>query len=328
MKRLKTKSVKVLVAILLLPSVAPAKAEIVTVEVLERWTKELSNWGRWGPDDQAGTINLITPARRKAAAQLVTEGVPVSLAHNALTDKTPDNASPYEHSMTTMEFPGSEDWRFDTIKVSPHGFAHSHIDALCHRLKNGKLYNGYTATMLSDRGCAKLGINNLKDGIFTRGVLIDIPRLRGVPWLEPGETLYPKDLEAWEEHSGTKLSSGDVLLLRTGRWARRASQGPWPASEGGAGLHPSCAKWLRDREVAVIGSDLGSDVMPSGIEGEPYPMHLLLLVAMGMPILDNLDLEAVANKAASVKRWEFLFTASPLPIEGGTSSPLNPTAIF
>ncbi len=302
--------------------------ETVTLETIERWVEEVSNWGRWGDADEAGTLNLITPAKRVAAARLVTEGVSVSLGHDAMTAKTVDNGSPYEHSMTTLDIPGAENWRFDAIKVAPHGFAHTHVDALCHRLKAGKLYNGFSADVITDSGCAKVGIDNLKDGVFTRGVLIDIPRLKGVPWLEPTVAIYPEDLEAWEKKVGVRVGAGDVLLVRTGRWARRAAQGPWPAGEGAAGLHPSCGKWLRERDVAVIGGDVGNDVNPSGIEGEPFPLHLLALYAMGMPILDNLDLERLAAEAAKQKRWEFLFTAAPLRIVGGTASPLNPIATF
>ena len=316
-------------AVFCVAAMSPATADdAVTLETIERWTEEVSNWGRWGDDDQLGTLNLITPKKRIAAARLVTAGVSVSLGHNALTEQSADNSSPYEHSMTTLDIPGAQDWRFDAVKVAPHGFAHTHVDALCHRLKAGKLYNGYSADTITDSGCAKVGIDNLSNGVFTRGVLIDIPRLKGVPWLEPGVAIYSRDLEAWERKAGVQVGAGDVLLVRTGRWARRAKLGPWAAGEGAAGLHPSCGKWLRERDIAAIGGDIGTDVNPSKVDGEPFPLHLLALYAMGMPIFDNLDLQALSEEAATQNRWEFLFTAAPLRVLGGTSSPLNPIATF
>lgn len=302
--------------------------ETPTIKTIDRWVQEVSNWGRWGDADESGTLNLITPEKRVAAARLVTAGISVSLGHNAMTEKTVDNNSPYEHSMITLNLPGAENSRFDSIKVESHGSAHTHVDALCHQLKAGELYNGYSADVITDSGCAKLGIDNLKNGVFTRGILIDVPRLKGVPWLEPGVAIYPEDLEAWEKQASIRVGAGDVLLVRTGRWARRAAKGPWPMSEGAAGMHPSCAKWLRERDVAAIGGDFANDVIPSGIEGVLFPLHLLAIYAMGMPIFDNLDLEALSAEAAKQKRWEFLFSAAPLRIVGGTASPLNPIATF
>ena len=193
---------------------------------------------------------------------------------------------------------------------------------------DGRMYNGFPREAVTPEGCGRLAIDALKDGIFTRGVLIDLPRLRGERWLEPGTPIRPADLEAWEEHAGVKVSPGDVLLLRTGRWARRAAEGPWDVSQRSAGLHASCAPWLRERGVAVLGSDVASDVFPSQVEGYSHPIHLLALVAMGMPIFDNLDLEALGEEAAKRERWEFLLTAAPLPVPGGTGSPLNPIATF
>ena len=183
--------------------------------------------------------------------------------------------------------------------------------------------------MVTEKGAEKLQIHNLKHGIFTRGILFDIPRLRGKDYLEPGDAIYPEELEAWENRIGTKVKPGDVIFIRTGRWARRAKVGPWSAGdEGAAGLHASCAKWLKSRDIAMIGSDAASDVLPSGIPGVSHPVHLIVLHAMGVHIFDNCDLEAVGNQAEKLKRWEFLITAAPLAVEGGTGSPLNPIATF
>lgn len=166
----------------------------------------------------------------------------------------------------------------------------------------------------------------MRNGIFTRAVLFDIPLLKGVPYLEPGTAIYPEDLEAWEKRAGVRVKAGDVVLIRTGRWARRAEKGPWSGDL--AGLHVTATRWLKSRDVAVLGGDSAQDVMPSGVDGVRQPVHLLVLVAMGMPILDNIDPEALSKAAQQRKRWEFLLTTSPLAVPGATGSPLNPIAIF
>lgn len=296
---------------------------------VDRLYKELSNWGRWGKDDELGTLNLITPQKRVQAASLVREGLSVSLARNVEKSLAADNSSPFQHKMlATGEGEGNQ-WVMDQFTVSYHGFAHTHMDSLCHLLHDGKMYNGFSQREITASGAGKLSIHNVKSGIFTRAVLVDIPRLRGVKYLEPGSAIYPEELDAWENRAGVKVGSGDVLLIRTGKWARRDEQGAWDTSkEGLPGLHASCAKWLRTRDIAMLGSDAASDVIPSGIAGADQPIHLLTLNAMGMPIFDNCDLEEVGRVAEKLKRWEFLIQAAPIPVEGGTGSPLNPIATF
>jgi kynurenine formamidase len=294
---------------------------------VERWLDELSNWGRWGEDDQLGTVNLITPEVRKRAAALVTSGITVSLAHPTLTADEADNANPYGHELV-LHGGGPGPWAVDRLSVLFHGYAHSHLDAVCHMFHRGRMYNGFERSEVTAGGCGKLAIDALSGGIFTRGVLMDVPRLRGVPWLEPGTPVFAEDLEAWERQAGLRVGPGDALLLRTGRWARRDAEGPWDVSARSAGLHASAVRWLRERGVSVLGSDVASDVFPSGVEGVSHPVHLLALVGLGMPIFDNLDLEAVAGEAARQGRWDFLLTAAPLPVPGGTGSPLNPLAVF
>lgn len=318
--------------VLLALSLAAALAQPpkVTKETVERWMTELSNWGRWGKQDQLGALNLITPAKRKQAAALVKEGVPVSLAHDALReqDRAIDNGSPFGHVMTHTGLKPLGDFCLDTYSVSYHGYAHTHMDSICHMFYKGKMYNGYAQSEVTEKGAGKLAITNMKNGIFTRGILMDIPRLKGVKYLEPGTAVYPEDLEAWEKRAGVKVSSGDVVFLRTGRWTLRAEKGPWDIANKSAGLHASCAKWLKSRDVAMLGSDAASDVAPSQVEGVKQPIHQLVLIAMGMPIFDNCDLEALSEEATKRGRWEFLITAAPLPVPGGTGSPLNPIATF
>ena len=296
---------------------------VVTESEYEQWKKTLSNWGRWGKDDEIGALNLITPAKRQQAAALVKEGVSVSLAADADTMKAVDNANPYEVTMTGI---GA-----DRIAVSYHGIAHTHLDSLAHINFNGVFYNGYTpdpAVVAKDRH-PKNSIHNVKNGIFTRGVLIDIPRLKGVPYLEPGTPIYVEDLEAWEKQAGVKVGPGDALFVRTGVWARRKAQGPWlrGRAPGGksAGLDPSVIPWLKQRDIAILGSDHPQYVSPSNLSAA---VHDFALVYLGVHLFDNCDLEALADRAAAIKRWDFLLTAAPLPIPGGTGSPANPIATF
>jgi len=284
--------------------------------------KQVSNWGRWGKDDQLGAVNLITDAKRKQALALARAGVTVSLAHTLLTERAEDNNNPFEQTMLRGNF-------MDRYAVTYHGYAHSHIDALCHILYKDQTYNGYArAEVNTDKGCTKLGIDNLKSGVVTRAVLVDAPRLKGVDFLEPGTPLYVEDLEAWEKQAGVKLSAGDVLLLRTGRWVRRAKLGPWDVGQKAAGLHASVAPWVKARGIAMVGSDVGEDVTPSMVEGLALPVHTLFIAAMGINLLDNQDLEAVAETAARMKRWEFMITIAPLAVAGGTGSPANAIAMF
>ena len=284
--------------------------------------QQVKNWGRWGPNDALGAANLVTEAKRRQAVGLARTGLTVSLAHNPLTESTEDNASPFEHTM-------NRGFTTDTYRVSYHGYAHSHLDALCHILYKDQTYNGYSrADVNTEKGCSKLSIDNLKQGVITRGVLLDIPRLKGVPYLEPGAAVYQEDVEAWEKLAGVKVSAGDAVLLRTGRWARRDKVGPWPVGRSAAGFHASIATWLKARDVAFVGSDAASEVMPSGVDGVNLPVHTLIITALGINILDNQDLERLADTAARLKRWEFELVINPLPVTGGTGSPLNTLAIF
>ena len=284
--------------------------------------QELSNWGRWGADDERGTLNLITPAKTREAAALVRSGISVSLAHNPMTEEAPDNPSTaFEHVM-------GESLRSDTYRFRYHGYGVSHIDSLCHFMHNGRLYNDVPPTASTPEGCGKLGIQNLKGGIVTRGVLLDFPRLKGVPYLEPATPIYVEDIEAWERQAGVTVSAGDAIFVRTGRWARRAALGPWQVSGNSAGLHASVLPWIKARDVAFVGSDVATDVMPSLVDGVTQPLHTLLIAGLGMNIFDNMDLEALAATAARENRWEFMLTAGPIPVPGGTGSPLNPIAVF
>ena len=164
--------------------------------------------------------------------------------------------------------------------------------------------------------------------MFTRGVLFDMPKLRGVAYLGDDEASYPEDLEAWEKKAGFRLESGDAMLVRTGRWLRVKEKGPLNLNMAAPGLYASCAKWMRERGVAILGSDVVQDVRPSRIEGVDQPIHQLGLPALGCPLIDNCDLDAVSEAAAQRRRWTFLLTINPLRIPGATGGPVNPIATF
>jgi kynurenine formamidase len=302
-----------------------------TRQDFDRLMKQLSNWGRWGKNDQLGAVNLITPAKRKQALGSVKEGFSVSMARTAEMEPAIDNPRPIVHEMSRGRGgsipPSDIGGASDTFFIAYHGVVHTHMDSFCHRMYKGEMYNGMPASEITDKACNMGSIFSFKDGIITRGVLMDIPRLKGVDYLEPGARIYPEDLDAWVKQAHLKIEPGDAVLIRTGRWARRQAKGAWNTSEL-AGLYITCAKWLHQRDAAILGSDAAEDVHPSGIEGIAEPIHALVLIAMGMPIFDNLDLEAVSKEAARRNRWDFLVTASPAAVPGATGSVLNPIATF
>lgn len=284
------------------PRSVAASTPTLTKADIDRWMTELSNWGRWGQDDQRGTLNLITADRSRRAAALVKDGVAVSLSHTYIEQKAEDATSPFGHEVTGVG--GTGPFVGDRFTIAYHGYAHSHMDSLCHMSHDGRMYNGFLKSEITTEGCPKLAITNFKNGIVTRGILMDIARLKGVNYLEPGTQIHVADLEAWEKQSGIKVGAGDIVFVRAGRWARRAEVGAWATGRQAAGLHASVVPWLKARDVAMLGSDYTNDVLPSGVDGVSQPVHQLTLVALGMPLFDNLDLEAVAQEAAKRKRWE------------------------
>lgn len=310
-------------------------AEAITANDLERMFEAAKNWGRWGDDDERGALNLITDKKRAEAAALVRDGGTVSCAQEFPTRPAPDNPHPALHMMvaagdacTIPEVPGLET-TMDFIGVAYHGMAVSHIDALCHVFVNERMYNGYPASDVKSTGALKNSIMAAKDGISSRGVLLDIPRLRGVEWLELGTAIEAEELEAAEKAQGVRVREGDILLVSTGRFERGRAHGRWSPLEGMAGLHSNSIPWLSERDIAVLGSDGISDAVPGpGVIGWPMPLHQCCLVAMGVHLLDNLRLDRLAKACAERERWEFLLTVAPLRVAGGTGSPVNPIAVF
>ena len=295
-----------------------------TLVEVEGWISDLSNWGRWGDDDELGALNLITPEKRLQAAALVQTGQTASLAHDWITDEAIDAAEPFELRVSLLE-PLTMGIAMEEQTISYHGSTFSHLDALCHVSHNGKLYNGFefAEVVNADGGCSRLGIENVREGIVTRGVLLDIPRLHGVPYLEPGQQVYAEDIEAWEREAGIRIEPGDALFLYTGRWKYRAEHGPFANL---AGYDPSVIPLLKDRDIALLGADGIQDA--GSLPGMILPVHKFALVSLGANLFDNQDLEALAEMARVHNRWEFMLVVGPLRVDGGAGSPTNPIAIF
>ena len=268
----------------------------------------LSNWGRWGDDDELGTLNNITADVRRAAAQAVRHGTSVSCGW--------EMAAPagIERSTTAFacaaDMPGAEGmpagfhrdrrWGFSSEQLSFtfHGNTHTHLDSPCHIFWDGAMYNGRACSLVDAAGgSAWAAVTAAANGVVTRGVLLDIPKVRDVPWLEPGQGVFPDDLDEAERRQGVRVRSGDAVLLRTGHGRVRHEQGD-RANFMQAGWHASCLPWLHERDVALIGADTPQDVQPSGYDDVLMPVHAVSLVAMGLWLLDNCDLEACATTAA------------------------------
>lgn len=295
----------------------------------------VKNWGRWGPDDVMGTLNYITPEHVRRAAGLVTSGRSVSLSLPVNKVAGPDNPHPAIHYMATGHDNdiGSGSLRFasDFLGMQFHGDCHTHIDALCHIAYRGQLYNGRPAGLVTTSGADALDISDYAQGIVGRGVLLDIPRLRGVPWLEPGTAVTRAELEEAEVAEGVRLEEGDFFVFRTGHHRRRLELGPWDngyEGDGKAGLHVDAIALLHERKVAGFLPDGDGETVPSSVEGMLYPIHPLQIAAMGMLASDSLNLEDIADACAAEQRWEFLVAAAPLRIPRATGSPWNPIVIM
>jgi kynurenine formamidase len=307
-------------------AVMGAKLEAAEVKAL---FDKLCNWGRWGPEDQRGALNYITEQKRLTAGRLMRTGQSISLALPLPTTPAIDNPNPVTHLAYQMgtEPRAAYHQSMDYFAISPHGMATTHLDALCHVFWRNKMYNGFEAAEVRADGAHKCGIEVMRDGVMTRGVLLDIPAVRGVRWLEPGEPIFPDELEAAQNLHKVEVTEGDVLFVRTGRTFKRRTEGAWDIMrQGMAGLDASCLPWLFEHRIAILGSDGISDVAPSGYRETPFPIHAVSIAAMGVHLIDNADLETLAQTCAREGRYEFLFVIAPLVLERGTASPVNPLA--
>ncbi len=293
---------------------------------------EVRSWDRWAGAGRAGALNLLTAEQVRAAAGLVRDGVPITLSRPLDTEKRVDNPRPAEHRMTQLatadDTADGVHFAKDYIGIAFHNDGHSHIDAFSHVAYDGKLYGGYPHDSVTAAGAEHGAIDALADGLVGRGVLLDIPRLRGVAWLEPGESTGPDELEAAALAQGVAVGTGDILLVRTGHGRRLDELDPWDTSRSRAGLDPEVVPLLARWQVSALGSDGNNDTAPGNTEGEEFPVHVLAVNALGLHLMDYLWLERLAGYCAEVHRWEFLLVVAPLRIVGGTGSPVNPIAIL
>ena len=304
-------------------------------EMDERYAA-LSNWGRWGAEDERGMLNHIRPEHRVAAAALAIDGTTISLAHDLGTKPSTENPYPAEHHMLAAGdargddgIPGYEASR-DYVGSHVHGLGVTHIDALCHMFVRGEMYNGYPASEVRSTGARLNTVLSFADGIVGRGVLLDVAATRGVESLPADVPITPEELEETEKRQGVRVGTGDILLVAAGRCALRAKNGgPLNPADGMAGMHADCLPWLQEREISVLGSDGISDPMPGlGIPNWPFPIHQIGITGMGLHLIDNLALAALAAACAERKRWAFLFSMGSIRVPGGTGCPVNPIALL
>jgi len=310
---------------------APAAPERITKAEFQRLYDQLRARPPWGPADRRGALNYITAETTLAAAGAVKLGRSVSLACPIEYRVTADNPEPARHKMTQTGDSAPEDglsFAMDQIGMNIHGNADTHIDALSHVIYDGRLYNNRPADIVSDTGAAELSIAAAADGIVGRGVLLDVPRARGVPWLEPGDHVTASDLAAAERDQQVQVGQGDLVFVRVGHRLRRFQLGPWDAADARAGLHPAVLEYAADRKIALLGSDGNNDTAPSTVQGVDFPVHVLAIAALGVQLIDYLDFSALAPLCAEFRQWSFLCVVAPLRLSVATGSPVNPIAIL
>jgi kynurenine formamidase len=285
-----------------------------------------------GSADRLGALNNISSAQVVAAASGVWRGRAVSLAAPVGSEVAPDNPDPAVHQMIhTGISPGPASglsFATDRVALNIHGNADSHIDALSHVIFDGTLYNGVSPGAVTAAGATELSIEVAGNGIVGRGLLLDIPRARGVPWLEPGEHVSTDDLIAAEAAQEVRIEEGDLLFVRVGHRSRRAALGPWDSANGRAGLHPAALELLAERQIAALGSDGNNDTAPSAAQDVDFPVHVLAVNAAGLHLLDWLQLDDLVAVCEELNRWSFLCVVAPLRLRAATGSPVNPIAIF
>lgn len=304
----------------------------MTEDELSGIFERISNWGRWGPDDQRGTLNCITEesVRRGTAAsrtgRVISCGLPTPVGQAFPASAT--------HSMLkwgNASVPLGGYTSTDSLCIACHGPMHTHVDALCHMFFNGMMYNGRSAELVSDAGAAANDITAAGTGIVGRGILLDICRLRGVDYVVPEEPVRRSELEQALRDTGASTEPGDILLVRLGRQVRRSRLGIACEKADGAtylpGLHPDALEWLHALDLSLLASDAAHDAIPSPFGGSRIPIHVGCLVFMGLHLLDNADFDELAQCCADQQRWEFMFSVAPLSVAGATGCSVNPLAI-
>jgi kynurenine formamidase len=304
-------------------------------ERLRAIAEKVSNWGRWGPEDERGTLNFITPDVVRRAAGCVRRGTVFSLGLRFGVDGPQigqgGRVNPI-HLMSAVDGPlgaDPEGPRYaDDFVTMPLQCA-TQWDSLAHVFYGGRLYNGFPSTTVSAAGAARDGIDKVGAGIVSRGVLLDVARVRGVERLAPGQAITPADLEAAERAQGVRAGTGDVLLVRTGHLAvftRDGDRTGYMKQMPGLGL--ACVEWLHARELAAVASDTSAvEVIPFEDPALALPVHALCIRDVGLTLGEMFDLDELAADCARDGAWEFLFSAPPLKVTGGVGSPLNPLAV-
>jgi kynurenine formamidase len=308
-----------------------------TAETQKYLAGEGRNWGRWGADDEVGAVNLVTDRKRLEAGSLVRLGRSISMSRPFAKEPGPINPKPAVHFMTRSD-------RGDTgaggcgdfYGIAYHGMNSTHIDALCHIWDENGLYNGRNPDdVITFSGATFGGIQNWKDGIVTRGVLLDVPGFRGEPYVTQDRPVHGWELDEICESRGIEVGPGDAVVIYSGREAFSRDKGyPWGAGTSSTpdqigpdrpGLHASCLEFLRRRDCSVLVWDM-MDVFPNGV-GLTWSVHGAIF-AFGIALVDNALLEPLAELCRAEGRTDFMFVAAPLPVEGGTGSPLNPLAVL
>ncbi len=295
--------------------------------------RRLSNWGRWGADDEHGTVNLITPGRITGAAQLVRRGaifdlgIPFDASGPQPGGLRINPVRLMSETGAQQAFPGAFHYADDYVFMPLQSA--SQWDGLAHVFYDDQLYNGFPASDVGPHGAMHCSIDKMAKGIVGRGVLLDIAALRGVDWLQAGDVITPDDLDAAADRQGVEVGTGDVLLFRTGwrtKYKRENNAAEFMAGEPGLGL--ACCEWLHDREVAVVASDNWAiEVLPGEIDTELLPVHMVLIRDMGMTLGEILDLDELAADCTADGVWEFFLTAPPIKFTAAVGSPINPLAI-
>lgn len=312
-------------------------------DVLAEYIEKYSNWGRWGADDQLGALNYVGPEQVKHAAGLVTDGKVISLSlpydrHGPQIGGGRSNPQLFMTMTGSDAVTGRQD-RIGRDRRDAKGFAFAddyivmpnqcgtQWDAFAHVFHNGKMYNNRDASEVDSRGAHRNAIQNFTGKIVMRGVLLDIPKLTDREAMDPGEAVTSAMLDDACAAQGVQIRSGDAVLVRTGHLGVRRND--WKDFCGGAspGLSLHTAPWLYDHEVSAIVTDTwGMEVLPNEIDVF-QPLHIVALTYMGIPIGEIFDLEALSADCARDGRYEFMFSASPLPITGAVGSALSALAI-
>jgi kynurenine formamidase len=273
----------------------------------------VSNWGRWGSDDELGTLNLISPAARARAAASVTDGRVVSLGRRLKLGNDPDTPQSV-HAVWRRA--GEYGAAAEFVGLAFHGQSITHIDALSHVHYKSKMYNGFAAEEISQFGAPWLNVESIAEAVSGRGVLLDIPALHGVDSLDRDAVVTPEELDAAAERQELEIEEGDLVFVRTGT--------PYTSyAEGSPGLHSSCLRWLHTRGASALGSDVGNDTAPGDLA-----IHRIGIPSMGLTLVDNCDLTRLSAVARDLRRYAFLVVVAPARAIGATGWPVNPLALF